>query len=161
MAKEKKKKKGSYGKVAGFCVVGGCLIALLAFFGDGIGLGGGDGGFNPFDRNNQGNGSEIVGESNDNNVPDETANSGDNEGQTNENDANTSDTEAVVLTIRIEQDTIYLDDAEVSREELVVIVEQHFNTGAAWDLYGERGFLETTEAVRAILRENGAAFTER
>jgi len=171
MANEgKKKKKGSYGKVLGYCVAVSCVAALLAVLGGGFGLGGGGFGL-PWGSGNgsgnaNGNGTNGSGYTNETttqtNDPDETDASGDyydnNDHEISENGAFD---EPVELLIRVVNDRIYHIEREVTLEELVSLFEGLNSPDATWELRDEQAIMETFENVQALMRENGVVYVVR
>jgi len=163
MAEEKKKKKkGNYGKVAGYCVVVGCAAALLAWlvgdggfgFGEGFGgLGGGqgqngaNGGYNAYQEQAY-NPDVVAGEQHE--PEDEHI-----------NDPNIPEPELPVLIIRVVNNNIYHGDDPISTDDLVRLFEDINQPGFVWELRDEQAIMETYENVKVLMNENGIVFTER
>jgi len=150
---EKKKKKGSYGKVLGTCVVGGCIVALLALFGGnfdiGWPLGGGGGGNGNGGQTNGGNGYTNQDTYHDPTYTnDEEAPGYDDQNQNGQNDGE------VELVIRVVGNTIYHVDTEVELNDLVGLLERYNRPGARWELHDEQAIMETFELVEMLMREN-------
>ena len=147
MAKEKKK-KGSYGKVLGFCVIVGCVAAFLAWFGGDFGwpFGLGDSG-----SGSNGNGSGYTAENDYPAVQDNGPSAG--------NDTGDTYTEPELL-IRIAGNTIYHGEQEITIGELAQILDELNQPGFVWELRDEQAIMETYENVKALLVENDIGFTE-
>jgi len=153
----KKKKKNSYGKAVGFCVIVGCVAALLWGAGN-FGLGGG---ILPWGQSNGGNGdgNGNGGYAQQNNQPqDETP------PQENENeepgDEGEGDEAAPVLVIRVVRDTVYHGENQISIDELTPILEQINQPGDIWELHNVQAIAETFNQVEEIMRDVGVNFAE-
>ncbi|MCL2527474.1 MAG: hypothetical protein FWE42_03565 [Defluviitaleaceae bacterium] len=160
--KKKKKKKGAYGKVLGFCVLASCAALVLAFFGgDGFGFGGGSGfglGGPGGNGNGTANGTSGSGYSQGEYVPGD--NYEDDNNQENGSDGVIND-EPVNLTIRVSGNNIYHDQDEVTSYELIRLFEEVNQPGLIWELVDDQAIHETLVTVRALMNENGVDFVER
>jgi len=164
---KKKKKKGAYGKVLGFCVLAGCVAALLGWLGSGgFGFGGGSGFGLPWGQQGEGNGSGgdgnagsgYVQQNNENN--DEETNNEASGYDPYQNGGGVAD-EGINLTIRVSGNTIYHGEDEVSSYALIRLFEGINQPGFVWELVDDQAILETLENVRMLMRENGVDFTDR
>ena len=152
MAKEKKK-KSSYGKVLGFCIIVGCLAAFLAWLtGGGFGFGGIG---LPFGLGGNGNGNGG-GYATDNGAPPQ-----DDQNYSAYEPGGYDTPEEPELLIRVVQNTIYHGEREITIDDLVPLFEELNQPGLIWELRDEQAILETYENVKAILLENEIVFTER
>ena len=157
MAKyEKKKKKKGYGKVFGFCVIVGCIAALLWGFGGNFGLGGGLLPWGQAGGNGNGNGSG--GYASQNNQPQETPQPP--AGETNGENGN-GEEDSPELIIRVVRDAIYHDSQQITIDELVPLLEELNYPGAIWELQDYYAIVETYENVLALMREHEIEFIER
>jgi len=158
MEKEKKKKKkGSYGKVFGFCVVAGGIIALVSMFGFGGGGGWGLFGGNGGSGNGEGNGTNggtnteahapYTEQGNENETPYEDEPNGD-----------TAYNEPTTQIITVTHDRIYHGDQEITAGELEQIIDELNQPGVTWQLVDYRAYVEPLELVKSILRDNGIDF---
>ena len=163
MAKEKKKKKGNYGKVLGFCVVVGCAAALLAWImGDGgFGFGDGFGGIGGSGPGGNGNGSNGTVQEGQYDPPADTTAT-----ETSDDDDRTIQeiefvAEPLVLIIRVVNNLIYHGDNEVTLDDLAILFNEVSHQDLMWELRDEQAIMETYENVIALMQEHGIAFTER
>ena len=155
MTKKEKKKKKGYGKVFGFCVVVGCITALLWGAGN---FGIGDG-LLPWGQVNSGNGNGNGGYTGQNDQPQETP------PPIEINEApgvpvNGEESEPELL-IRVVRGLIYHGERQITIDELVPLLEELSRPGYVWELHDEQAIVETYENVKAIMRENGIEFIER
>ncbi|MCL2362618.1 MAG: hypothetical protein FWC73_12505 [Defluviitaleaceae bacterium] len=160
MAKEKKKKKGSYGKVLGYCVAVGCVAALLAIFGGGLGFGGGGFGL-PFGGGSGGsNGGNGTGYTNDSIIQNDDPEESD---DTNNHEISEDGAfeESAILTIRVVNNRIYHGEDEITIDELVQLFDDLNYPDATWELRDEQAIMETFENVQALMRENGISYVVR
>ena len=155
MAKDKKKKKGSYGKVLGFCIIVGCVAVLFNWLG-GAGFGiGGDFGL-PFGLGSDGNGSNSSGYAaeNDNNLTQDVGTTSSEE---------PDDDDAAIepeLLIRVVYNRIYHGELEITIEEFTQLLEDINQADLVWELRDEHAIMETYENVRTLMQDNGIVFTE-
>jgi len=154
MAKEKKK-KGSYGKVLGFCTVVACLAALLGwgFGGDGFGLGGGGfgfGGSNGNGGNDNSNGGSYAEYNTDYN-PYQNEPYDDTDGSGYTNGMHTE----VVRVIRVVRDSIYHGEQEITIGELEQILDELGGQNHEWELVDEQAISETYDNVLALMLGRG------
>ena len=166
MSTGKKKKKGNYGKVLGFCGVVACAALLFAWLGgSGFGFGGGGGFGLPFGGSgNNGNGGGYGDGTNggytsyppSDYTPPNGTNGGGENGESGENGAD----EDVELVIRVVNNRIYHGENEITLDELVPLLEELNQPGAIWELRDEQAIMETYELVRAIMHENEILFAE-
>ena len=154
MAKKDKKKKKGYGKVFGFCVVVGCIAALLWGAGH-FGLGGG---ILPWGQIESGNGNG--GYTGQTNQPQDEAPPPQ---ETNEApyEPGNDDESAPELLIRVSRDIIYHGEQQISIDDLVPLLEQLNQPGYVWELHDDQAIVETYENVKTLMRENGIEFIER
>jgi len=159
MNNQKKKKKGSYGKVVGFCVAVGCVATLLAILGGGFGLGGGGFGL-PFGGNGSGSNN---GTTNNNGYANEPTNN--DESQEDSYDYEISEDsvfeEPIELVIVVAYNRIYHNQQEVTLDELVLLLNDLNDPNFTWELIDEQAILETLENVQALMRENDIAYVLR
>jgi len=159
MEKEKKKKKkGSYGKVLGSCIVAGCVILLASMLGFGGGSGWGPfGGGNGNGGNGNGNGTTGTNATENYAANPEQDNEQDNqvdpppENETNENGANG---EPVAPFIRIEYDRIYHGDVHVEDFEQFVAGLDVLRVELDYD----HAYVGTSDFVKATLRDHGIEY---
>ena len=155
----KKKKKGSYGKVLGFCVIVGCVAALL--FGAGhFGLGGG---FLPCGQGDGGIRGDRIGGIPVQYLPPETPapasqEANDTPGQPGEGEDGYQVPE---LSIRITRDRIYHDGQEIDMDGLLQTLEALNQPGDIWEVHDDQAIVQVYDDVIALLRENGIEFIER
>ena len=160
MAEKKKKKKGHYGKVLGFCAVVGCAAFLLSMLGGGGGFGfglpwaGGNG-------NGNGNGSNGGGYEANGYQPStdyETTN-GEN-GYAYDENGNGAPVEPVLI-IRVVGNDIYHGYEPITLDDLVPLLEEINQPGYVWELRDVQAIMETYDNVKVLMEENGISFTER
>jgi len=144
MAGEKKKKKGSYGKVLGYCTAVGCTALLVAWlFGDGIGFGlGGPGG-----GSNGGNGTNGGYSAPQDETYHVVVTPG---GQDEPDDQQQEDTaipepEVPVLIIRVVNSDIYHGDDAITLDDLGRLFDDINQPGFLWELHDEYAIMEHTK----------------
>ena len=179
MEEKKKKKKGAYGKVLGFCVLAGGIAAVLAWLGSGgLGFGGGGGFGLPW---GQGNGNSSGGDSyngngayysspggdyqdingdgvSENNNQSDVNETGNNEASEYEGGANEA---PPLLVISVVGNTIFHGDDEITIDEMVRLFDDINQPGFTWELRDEQAIMETFETVRTLMLENGVYYTVR
>jgi len=160
MEKEKKKKKkGPYGKVLGFCILAGCVAALLGAFGSG-GLGSG---LWPFGDSGSGNNSDSGtngASSTEEYTPENNAADTPQENEASDNAAvyepeAPEEPAAAGLVIRVYRDTIFHGDEEIDIEGLEQIIEELNYDGADWELVEEQSLEYTRNLVLATMEAAG------
>jgi len=149
MENEKKKKKGAYGKVLGFCIIVGGIAALLGWLGVGGGLGlfGGNG-----------NGDNVNGTSNGAGAGDYAPYEQDADYEEPPEDDVGNDfvyEEPHLFTIRVVYDRIYHGDEPISLEQLEEIIDETDHPGAEWELVDERAYVGYLDLVRALMESRG------